>query len=72
MKVKGNRPGKEFEGKMVENENTVPPVGDQVRSIHHGTIGYLHHINDDGKAWVSDEPNGRSGNYFDLVDLVKK
>ena len=46
-------------------------VGDRVRSIRFGTNGYLHHVNERRKAWVSDHQDGSQGQYHDLEDLTK-
>lgn len=46
-------------------------VGDRVRSLRFGTVGFLHHVNERQKAWVSDEPDGSQGQYYDLEDLMR-
>lgn len=58
------------EDEILEDEST-PKVGDKVRSKEHGTVGYLHHIGDRGKAWVSDHPDGSSGQFHHLDSLVR-
>ena len=52
-------------------EDEAPKVGDKVRSKQHGTVGYFHHVGDRGKAWVSDNQDGSSGQFYHPSDLMK-
>lgn len=58
-------------GEIKEIVNTTLEIGDKVRSIRHRAVGFSHQINENNKAWVSDSPDGTSGQYYDLEELVK-
>jgi len=47
-----------------------PQIGQLVKSMAHETLGYLHHTTERGMAWVSDNQDGSSGQFYYLSDLV--
>ena len=44
-------------------------IGDRVRSLAYGIVGYLHHMGTGQYAWVSDFKDGSSGQFHDIDDL---
>lgn len=54
----------------MNNKQTIQ-AGDKVLSMAYGTVGYVHHVNDRGNAWVVDQIGEASGQYYKVSDLQK-